>query len=96
MDREVLSILTRTAQFVLLLGSFISVGTAMDHYRSLYRLAASARPIKATTLSSYPESLRWYFFAFCLGLIGAALLQLVYDRLRSNNSFKPKPLRGSA
>ena len=91
-----LSTLIRSAQCILLFVSSFSIGTAMDHYRSLYRLAASTRPIETSVLSSFPESLRWYVLIFGVGLIGIVLLQRVYDKLRSNNSFKPTPLRGAA
>ena len=46
---------------------------------------------------TYATFALWPFWvAFAGGLLGIALVGRVVLRLRPNNSFKPKPLRGSA
>ncbi len=91
-----MAIVIRAIQFLAVLAGSLALGSGLNAYSGLYRLAQTGAPISAKHLTQFPDSLRWHVAAFVGGVLVMWLLERVYRRLRPNNSFKPNPLRGSA
>ena len=74
----------------------VVLATAANTYVGLYRLAESGLPISPEHLSNFPRTLTSHIVAFWAFLIAFEFIERKHRKLRSNNSFKPNPLRGSA
>ena len=91
-----MAVLIRAIQFLAVLTGSLALGSALNAYSGLYRLAQTGAAIPAEHLAQHPDSLRWHVAAFVAGVLTMWLLERLHRRLRPNNSFKPNPLRGSA
>jgi hypothetical protein len=91
-----LATVIKAIQFLAVLAGGLALGSALNAYSGLYRLAQTGAPITAALLAQFPDSLRWHVATFVAGMLVVWLLERVYRRLRPNNSFKPTPLRGAA
>ena len=90
-----MAIVIRAIQFLAVLAGSLALGSALNAYTGLYRLAQSGAAIPAERLAQFPDSLRWYVVAFLAGVLVMWLLEHFYSKVRPNNSFKPNALRST-
>ena len=71
--------------------------SATRAYSSLYAIAKTGSSPAGIHLADLPATIHTPLFTILLGFLLLELAELIWRRyMRSNNSFKPKPLRGSA
>ena len=89
-------------QALMVFGIGASLVALLIHFFALQTLAAKVTPALAGFVISVvltlfiTDQLTLGYKAIVAWLVGALLATVIHSRLRSNNSFKPKPLRGSA